>query len=175
MGDPKQQGRKYDTPSHPWREERMEREERLIGKYGLKNKKEFWRAESELRNYRRKARELLAELGGAGETPESVEREAQDLLAKLTELGLLSSGDELGDVLTLRVEDLLDRRLQTVVYRQGLAQTPQQARQFVVHGHVAVDGQKTTIPSYKVNSDEDNTVTYRDASPLSDEAHPEAS
>lgn len=152
----------------------MERETRLREKYGLKNKREIWKAETELRNYRRKARELLASLGGAGETPPSVERESDQLLAKLRRIGLLSEGGELGDVLTLNVEDLLDRRLQTAVYRQGLAQTPKQARQFVVHGHISIDGKVTTIPSYTVDREEENTVSYSAKSPLTAEAHPEA-
>lgn len=45
---------------------------------------------------------------------------------------------------------LLERRLDNVVYRLGLATTRQQARQLVTHGHVVVNGRKTNIPSFSV-------------------------
>lgn len=169
MGDPRHQGKNYSTPSHPWQQDRMETESRLIGKYGLKNKRELWKAESELRKYRRKARELLAELGGAGATRAAAEREAEDLLAKLRRLGMLKEGQELDDVLGMDVRHLLDRRLQTVVYKRGLAKTPRQARQLVVHGHIAVDGVKVDVPSYFVARAEDNSVAYLESSTFTED------
>ena len=45
---------------------------------------------------------------------------------------------------------LLEQRLDNVVYRLGLASTRRQARQFVNHGHILVDGQRVDIPSYHV-------------------------
>ena len=45
---------------------------------------------------------------------------------------------------------LLERRLDNVVYRLGLATTRRQARQFVNHGHILVDGKRVDIPSYSV-------------------------
>jgi small subunit ribosomal protein S4 len=45
---------------------------------------------------------------------------------------------------------LLERRLDNVVYRMGLAATRQQARQLVTHGHITVNGRKTNIPSFTV-------------------------
>ena len=45
---------------------------------------------------------------------------------------------------------LLERRLDNVVYRLGLATTRRQARQLVNHGHIAVDGKRVDIPSYEV-------------------------
>src|SRR5690606_36531003 len=52
-----------------------------------------------------------------------------------------------GDILL----QLLERRLDNVVYRAGLARTRRHARQLVVHGHFLVNGQKVNIPSYQVN------------------------
>jgi small subunit ribosomal protein S4 len=46
---------------------------------------------------------------------------------------------------------LLERRLDNVVYRLGLATTRRQARQFVNHGHILVNGSRVDIPSYRVN------------------------
>jgi small subunit ribosomal protein S4 len=50
---------------------------------------------------------------------------------------------------------LLERRLDNVVYRMGWARTRPQARQFVNHGHVNVDGQRISIPSFLVEADQE--------------------
>jgi len=46
---------------------------------------------------------------------------------------------------------LLERRLDNVVYRLGFAKTRRQARQLVSHGHILVNGKKVTVPSYRVD------------------------
>ncbi len=68
---------------------------------------------------------------------------------------------------------MLERRLQTVAYRKGLAHTPKQARQFITHGHVTVNGQRVSVPSYKVEIDEEGDISFDEHSPLADELHPE--
>jgi len=160
----------YETPNHPYQGERIAEESGLIGKYGLKNKEELWRAESELRTYRREARKLLGRSQGDAE---AASVEGREFLAKLQRLGILSEQDSLDDVLSLDVTDVLERRLQTVVYRKGYANTTAQARQFITHGHIVVDGRRVQTPSYKVAVDEEGTVGFDSASPLTDELHPE--
>ena len=160
----------YETPNHPYQGERIGEESGLISTYGLKNKEELWRAESQLREFRREARRLLGEAQG---DIDAAAEEGADFLARLRRLGILAETDEMGDVLSLDVTDLLERRLQTVVYRKGLANTPQQARQFVVHGHVTVDSARVTAPSRKVEVDEEGTVAFDETSPLADDLHPE--
>jgi len=160
----------YETPNHPYQGERIAEESGLKGKYGLKNKEELWRAQSELRSYRREARKLL---GRAQGEVEAADREAEEFLARLKRIGVLASEDSLDDVLSLDVTDLLERRLQTVVYRKGYANTTKQARQFITHGHIVVDGSRVRIPSYKVAVAEEDTVGFDSASPLTDELHPE--
>jgi len=130
--------KQYETPNHPYQGERIASEHSLVDRYGLSNKEELWRAQSELRSYRREARELL----GQAQDDETVIRRSEEFLNRLKRVGILNETDELGDILSLEIEDILERRLQTVVYRTGLANTPQQARQFIVHGHVMVDGQR---------------------------------
>jgi len=49
----------YETPNHPYQGERIAEESDLLSRYGLKNKEEFWRAQSELRSMRREARRLI--------------------------------------------------------------------------------------------------------------------
>ncbi len=56
---------------------------------------------------------------------------------------------------------LLERRLDNVVYRAGMAASRAQARQLVNHGHFLVNGKKVDIPSYTVKSDDVITVRAR--------------
>ncbi len=167
MGDPKYSRKKYETPSHPWEKARIEREDELVQKYGLKNKREVWRAETFLRHIRGQARSLLALAG-----MEQAEKEKERLIKRLARLGMLPENAILDDILALTVEDVLARRLQTVVYLRGLASTPKQARQFIVHRHIAINGRIVDVPSYLVRKDEENYITYSYSSPLQDEAHP---
>jgi len=169
MGDPKFSRRKYDTPSHPWQGTRIKEENELLKKYGLKNKRELWKAQSTLRNYRRQARDLLARLR-YGDV--QAEMEMKDLLQKLANLGLLGSSASLDDVLALDLEKLLERRLQTLVYLKGLAYTPKQARQLIVHGHTSIMGRKVTVPGYLVKRNEEASIEYTHASPLVNDLHP---
>ena len=159
----------YETPNHPYQGERIASEHSLLDRYGLKNKEELWRAQSELRSYRREARDLL----GQAQDDETVQRRSEEFLGRLKRVGILGEEDELGDILSLEIEDVLERRLQTVVYRKGLANTPEQARQFITHGHIVVDGQRHRVPSYVVDVDEEDLVEFDENSPLADELHPE--
>jgi small subunit ribosomal protein S4 len=158
----------YETPNHPYQGERISEESGLVGQYGLKNKEELWRARSELRAYRREARKLLGQTDAEG-----AGRETEEFLARLKRIGVLDETDSLDDILSLDVTDILERRLQTVVYRKGLANTTSQARQFVSHGHITVEGQRVTRPSKKVTVQEEGSIEFDSASPLTDELHPE--
>jgi small subunit ribosomal protein S4 len=154
----------YETPNHPYQGERIAEEGDLIGRYGLKNKEELWRAQSELRKYRREARRLLGRVG---------EESSDEFIERLRRIGVLDAEEGLDDVLSLDVTDVLERRLQTVVYRQGLANTVSQARQFVTHGHVRIGGRRVTEPSYTVEVGEEEDISFDETSPLADELHPE--
>jgi len=156
----------YETPNHPYQGERIADESNLLGRYGLKNKEELWRAQSELRGYRREARKLLG-------SAEAHVTEGEEFLARLKRYGILNEQDQLDDVLSLDVTDVLERRLQTVVYRKGYANTPEQARQFIVHGHIELDDARVTRPSMKVDVAVESSVGFDEHSSLSDELHPE--
>ncbi len=162
--------KRYETPNHPYQEDRIAEESELLGRYGLKNKEELWRAQSELRNYRREARRLIGEAQGdldaAGEA-------GSEFVESLRRNGILDETDEIQAVLSLDETDVLERRLQTVAYRQGLGNTPQQARQFIVHGHVTLGGARVTRPSYQVTTHEEDQLSFDETSPLADELHPE--
>ena len=149
MGDPRKQRKIYSRPKHPWTGERIEEENKLQGEYGLKNKSEIWKAKATVGRFRTRARELL---GSGREDVDSKKRESE-LMTKLNQMGLLES-DVLEDVLSLKVNDLLERRLQTIVYRTGLANTIKQARQFIVHRKVLVNGKILSAPSYLVRMED---------------------
>jgi len=170
MGDPRFPRRTYDTPSHPWQGERIKEEHATCKEFGLKNKRELWKAKSILRNYRKQSRDLQARIR-TGE--EQAKIETQNLLKSCAAMGLLPmEGATLDDVLGLRTEALLNRRLQTMVYRKGLATSPNQARQMIFHGHVAVDGRKVTIPGYLLARGEEEKITYLGSSPFNNDLHP---
>jgi len=170
MGDPRFHRKKYETPKHPWEADRIKEEWELQKKYGLKNKREIWKAKSILRNFRSQARSLQAKLRYGDP---QVEKQQKALFAKLTKLGILEEGNATLDaILSLTVEDILRRRLQTIVYLKGLARTPKQARQFIVHGHIAINGRRVTIPGYLVRREEEEGIEYYEHSPLADELHP---
>ncbi|WP_339102984.1 30S ribosomal protein S4 [Haloterrigena salinisoli] len=161
--------KQYETPNHPYQGERISTEHSLVDRYGLSNKEELWRAQSELRSYRREARELL----GQAQDDETVQRRSEEFLGRLKRVGILDESDDLGDILSLEIEDILERRLQTVVYRNGLANTTQQARQYITHGHIVIGDQRHRVPSYVVDVDEEDLVAFDENSPLADELHPE--
>jgi len=166
MGDPKKQRKKYETPRFPWRTDALQEELKLLGQYGLRNKHELWRHETMLSNFRGIARSLI------GKAPEERKKMEGEILIRLKKLGVLHETAVLDDVLDLAIEDILERRLQTIVFRKGLAKTIHQARQLVTHGHVIIGNQRVTVPGYIVTRDDENKITYASQSPLSNSSHP---
>jgi len=100
-------------------------------------------------------------------------QQREDIIRKLTEFNLLQEGQALEEALNLTVEDVMERRLQTQVVRNDLAKTMSQARQFIVHGHITVDGKKITSPSYQISRTEQFKIAFVEKSTLADEEHPE--
>ena len=166
MGDPKKQRRKYETPRFPWRTDILQEELKLLGQYGLRNKHELWRQETTLSRFRGIARSLI------GRPVEERKRMEDELLARLKKIGILNETAALDDVLDLTQEDILERRLQTIVFRKGLAKTIHQARQLITHGHIAVGDRRVTVPSYIVATEEEKQISYASKSPLSNLSHP---
>lgn len=170
MGDPKFSRKSYETPSHPWQGERIKSENEVVRQFGLKNKTEVWKADTMLRNFRKQSRELQARLRN-GDPQAKIEADA--LIAKCARMGVLPvTGGDLNAILILKSEDILSRRLQTIVFQKGLATTIRQARQLINHGHIFVDGHKVTVPGYIVLREEEGSVGYNPASPFTDEMHP---
>jgi small subunit ribosomal protein S4 len=153
MGDPKKSRKSWERPGHPWIKERLIREMELVGKYGLRNKKELWKAQTLLREFRRRAKALLSL------PPELRAVREKELVSKLYRLGLLNSENAaVEDILALDVESVLERRLQTIVFKKGLASSIHHARQLITHGHIAIGVRRVTSPGYLVNRDEENLI-----------------
>jgi len=166
MGDPKKQRKKFDTPRFPWQIDALEAELKLLGQYGLRNKREIWRHKTLLSKYRGIGRSLL------GMSVEERSVQEKQILDRLHRLGILPEESELDDVLDMTLEDILERRLQTLVFHRGLSQSIQQARQLITHGHIAIEGRKVSSPSYLVLKDEEAKLSYSPKSPLTDPDHP---
>ncbi len=116
---------------------------------------------------RHQARSLTANAASV-----QAQKECELLLARLNRLGMLEQGSDLDEVLRMSVEKLLDRRLQTLVYLQGLAGTPSQARQLITHGHIAVDGTVSRVPGMLVTRLQETLIAYGNGSPLTNDLHP---
>ncbi len=147
MGDPRKIKRKYSGPSHPWEATRIKEEARMMKEYGLGKKKEIWKARSLLSKWHTQARKIIS-------LPEEQRPRAESLLiSKLARLGVIKSDAHIDDILALTVRDVLERRLQTQLYKQGFTNTINQARQFIIHKKVLVDGKKIAAPTFLVSKD----------------------
>ena len=152
MGDPKNPRKIWRKPKRPLNYDLLNEELYVLGTFGLKNKRELWKAHTELSRVRKQARSLLAL------TQEVREKKEPTLMKSLIRVGFVRENSTLDDVLNLKVTDLLSRRLQTMVQKNGLIKSPYQARQAVVHGHVMIGDRVVTIPSYTVKVEEENQI-----------------
>ncbi|MBU1201821.1 MAG: 30S ribosomal protein S4 [Nanoarchaeota archaeon] len=167
MGDPKKIRKKYSTPSHPWQKARILQEIELKKEYGLKNKTEIWIATSFLKRLKEQVKKLNAKSGA------QADKEKEQLRIKLLSLGLIKQDQKLDSVLGLEVKDVLERRLQTILYKKNLARSTKQARQFIIHRHITVAGTKLTVPSYLVKAGEEDRIGFTQNSALANPSHPE--
>jgi|SRR3989339_1207847 len=167
MGDPKKLRKKYSTPKQIWNAKSIELEAVLLKEYGLKNKTELWKMNSFLKKYKDIAKKLISIKNNQGEV------ERKQMLDKLQTLGLIQSESGLDSVLSLEPKDIMERRLQSLVFRHHLARSMKQARQFIVHRHIFVGDKKITFPSYLVSRVEETQLKYDPHSSLSETDHPE--
>jgi small subunit ribosomal protein S4 len=154
MGDPKYPRKVWRKPKRPLNYELKMDELQTLGTFGLRTKRELWKAHTELSRVRQQARSLLALTEEARAEKEPI------LLKSLSRIGLVSENSSLDDVLNLKPTDLLARRLQTIVSKKLGFKTPYQARQAVIHGHIMVGDRKVDIPSYTVTVAEEDSVKF---------------
>lgn len=167
MGDIRRTRKKYSTPGHPWNKERIELERAYSRKYGLQNKKELWKVESKLKDIKDQIKKFPTMSEEQRSTAEQL------LRARLKRMGLIDDKTMLGEVLGYETDVLLDRRLQTIVHKKGLARSAKQARQMITHEHITVNGKTVNSPGYLVLQDEEATIAYHSSSPFVSEMHPE--
>ncbi|MCL5442085.1 MAG: 30S ribosomal protein S4 [Candidatus Marsarchaeota archaeon] len=153
MGAPRRNRRKYQKPKDIWNLQRIHEDNTLKDEYGLKNMKELWKVQSKISGIRGTVRELLS---GRAVNP-LVET---NILSNLSRYGIISSTSTLDNVLDLNANAFLERRLQSVVFRKGLARSMRQARQLIVHGFISINGRKVDKPGYTVSPSEENYIGY---------------
>ena len=152
MGDTKNFRRVWKKPKRPLNFDLKMEELKILGTFGLKTKRELWKARTELSRVRNQARSLLAL------RQEVRDKEEPILIQSLTKVGYVQPNATLDDVLNLEISDLFSRRLQTVVQKKFYFKTPYQARQAVSHGHILIGDRIVNIPSYVVSVDEEPKV-----------------
>lgn len=152
MGDPKTPRKIWKKPKRPLNYNLMMDELKTLGTFGLKTKRELWKARTNLSKLRHQARSLLA-------LRQEIRKEKEPVLINsLSKIGLVDKNSTLDAVLNLQVTDLLSRRLQTIVQKKLYFKTPYHARQAIVHGHVMIGDGIVTIPSYVVKIDEEPKI-----------------
>jgi small subunit ribosomal protein S4 len=157
LGDPHKPKKTFHRPRRIWTADQLNAELYILGTYGLRNKRELWKAQSEIARIRNQARALLA-------IPIELRRDKElRLLNFLNRIDLVKESATLDDVLNLKIEDILERRLQTIVMRKVGSKSAFQARQIVSHGHVSIGGRRVNLPGYIVRTDEEpNIIIHRD-------------
>lgn len=149
---------KFSWPRKLYDKTRISDENKLVEEYGLKNKREIWKAEAKIKYFRDRAKFLIT----------ASRDEQEQFFTKLRSMGL--SVKTIADVLALNKEDLLKRRLATVVWKKGLSNTARQARQLIVHKKVFVDGRAVSIPSYIVPIELEQSITMKASAPKAPKA-----
>jgi len=150
MGDIKRKRKLFSRPKKLYDRARMDDENVLVKRYGLKNKREIWKAKSAVSKLRRRAKGLI----GASD------EEQRAFFEKLGKIGF--DVTDISDVLALTEENIFDRRLQTFVVRKKLATTPKGARQLIVHKNVLVDGKVVNIPSFVVTRELEGKIVLKE-------------
>ncbi len=134
----KRKHKKYSRPKRPFDKARIDEEAEIKKEFGLKNKREIWKAEARIKEIRKKAKKLISA------KPE----EQKVLFNQLKKIGF--NVNSIADVLSLDKKDYLKRRLQTIVVSKKIATTPKSARQLITHKKILVDGKSVDAPSYIV-------------------------
>ena len=149
MGDIRKKRRLYSRPKKLYDRVRIDAENEIVKKYGLKNKKEIWKAKSFVSKLRKRAKDLIG----------AQKEKQQTFFEKLNRMGI--SVSEISDVLGLTEENLLNRRLQSVLVKKKLARSPNQARQLIVNKNVIVGKNVVNIPSFLVTRDLEDKISLK--------------
>jgi small subunit ribosomal protein S9e len=156
-------GKTFKKPRRPFEKERLDSEMKIVGEYGLRNKRELWRIQLVLSKLRKTARELLT-------LPEDDPKrifDANALMRRMYRFGFLEeSQTKLDYVLALTAQDVLERRLQTLVFKLGLAKSIHHARILIKQRHIRVGKQIVNVPSFLVRVDSQKHIDFSLKSPF---------
>lgn len=141
--------KRYSRPKKAFQSARIAEENSLMKRYALKNKLEVWKNQAKVNYFRKRAKALA----------KSPAEEQEVLFSKLRALGLKTSS--IADVLALKLENLLERRLPIIVFKKGFSKTPQEARQMVVHKRVLINNNVINTPSYLVALADENGISIK--------------
>ncbi|KAL6566475.1 40S ribosomal protein S9-2 [Orobanche gracilis] len=156
-------GKTFKKPRRPYEKERLDAELRLVGEYGLRCKRELWRVQYALSRIRNNARELLT----LDEKDPRRIFEGEALLRRMHRYGLLDEKEnKLDYVLAVNVEKFLERRLQTLVFKAGLAKSIHHARVLIRQRHIRVSRQVVNVPSFMVRVDSQSLINFSLTSPF---------
>ncbi|KAJ7239944.1 40S ribosomal protein S9 [Mycena haematopus] len=159
---PRNHSKTYNVPRRPFESARLDYELKLAGEYGLRNKREIWRIALILSKIRRAARELLKL---DDKDPKRL-FEGNALIRRLVRIGVLDETRmRLDYVLALKIEDFLERRLQTQVFKSGLAKSIHHARTLIRQRHIRVGRQIVNVPSFVVRLDSQKHIDFALTSP----------
>lgn len=150
MGDIKRKRKLFSRPKKLFDRARMDEENILVSRYGLKNKREIWKAKTAVSKLRRRAKALIG----------SDMKEQRAFFDKLNKTGMNIA--DISDVLALTEESIFERRLQTFLFKKGMANTVKGARQLIVHKNVLVDGAVVNIPSFVVTKDLEDKISLKE-------------
>lgn len=140
----------------------MDQELKLCGEYGLRCKREIWRVQLALAKIRKAARTLLT----LDEKDPKRVFEGEALLRRMVRYKLLPEDQKRLDfVLQLTTQKLLERRLQTLVFRSGMAKSIHHARTLIRQRHVRVGQQLVNVPSFLVRTDSEAHIDFSENSP----------
>lgn len=151
MGAPRLNRRKHERPGNMWDSQRIASDNALMNEYGLRSMKEIWKVQTEVSKLRKNVRSLLSAKQSGVES---------DIISRLIKTGVVQSGSGIDALLDLNERKLLDRRLESIVFRKGLAKSMLQARQLITHGFISVNGKRVRVPGYIVKVDEEMGISY---------------
>ena len=147
----KRKHKRYSRPKRPFDKTRIDEEAQIIKAFGLKNKREIWKAQAKINSIRERAKKLIS----------ADPKEQQELFERLKKIGI--KADSIADVLSLNEQDYLKRRLQTILVTKRMATTTKSARQLITHKKVLINGRALDSPSYIVPIGLENKISLKES------------
>ncbi len=153
MGAPRRNRKKYGKPKNMWNIQRISSDRALINEYGLRSMKELWKVQTEISRIRGNVRGLLSGATGSSQME-------HDIISRLARLGVAQNDSTLDSLLEIKENAFLERRLQSIVFRKGLATSMKQSRQIIAHGFISINGVRINRPGYLVKAEEEKQIGY---------------